>query len=387
MAKPTCVMIPGILGSSLYIQGYSGPIDPDNPYANSKLLWVNIAGMGPREWQWLTLQPDGVTPVDPKAPGPVIVGNPLGDYYGHIMKVIASWADLIAFPYDFRFDITTNGSALAKLLVAKKPALPVYLVGHSMGGLVARECYKSLKAVAKDSWVERIVTLATPHWGSWDAAAACCGAGSTADLVQTFAFTGVQLPPNRKRIFVRDAAATWPGLVEMLPSIQPNSPFVNLPQTADVWKLAWYGNASPTLTQDNLDRADAFQKALVWTLPKGLVVPVIGFRFQTIHGHPADGEDRLVTKNWPMIDVGDQNVLEVSAQYLPGIPHVYVAAGHSAITSDFRVSEALESWCVNGLPSDPTTPPDVVLPGQPNPPGTDARGFVPGMVPIPIGDP
>lgn len=72
---------------------------------------------------------------------------------------------LFSFYYDWRRPVTDNGSVLKTFL----DAIPgkVNIVGHSMGGLVARACVDKV-AGCKDK-VNKIVTAGSPHTGAVDA--------------------------------------------------------------------------------------------------------------------------------------------------------------------------------------------------------------------------
>lgn len=87
---------------------------------------------------------------------------------------VQSLADnsLIAFAYDWRQDNIKNGESLQNMLqfidgMVDGSSYKIYLVGHSMGGLVSRSY---LEIVGKaDSWhknVQLLITVATPHYGA-----------------------------------------------------------------------------------------------------------------------------------------------------------------------------------------------------------------------------
>ncbi|WP_312676848.1 alpha/beta fold hydrolase [Microbacterium sp.] len=74
---------------------------------------------------------------------------------------------LLLFPYDFRVDVRTTAEILAAEIAARlggsEQARQVVIIGHSLGGLVARHWWASLGG----SYVCReIITLGTPHRGA-----------------------------------------------------------------------------------------------------------------------------------------------------------------------------------------------------------------------------
>lgn len=90
--------------------------------------------------------------------------------------------------------VAESGAALAALLADlldewPEPVSELALVGHSMGGLVARAaCAAGLDAAPSTRWVDRahhVVTLGTPHAGSWLARAAHRGSAAAARLPET----------------------------------------------------------------------------------------------------------------------------------------------------------------------------------------------------------
>jgi pimeloyl-ACP methyl ester carboxylesterase len=100
------------------------------------------------------------------------LGSPDGETYGSRLR-----RDLGCTPVDIRYNtgrhISQNGRSLADLLEQLVAAWPVEveevaLIGHSMGGLVARSaCH--LGALESQAWTARVrhvVSLGTPHLGA-----------------------------------------------------------------------------------------------------------------------------------------------------------------------------------------------------------------------------
>jgi pimeloyl-ACP methyl ester carboxylesterase len=79
---------------------------------------------------------------------------------------------LIAFPYDWRQDCATTAQALQNMLgqlatLYGTSGYELYLVGHSMGGLVCRAYLENgLAAAAGQPPVQALITLGTPHLGA-----------------------------------------------------------------------------------------------------------------------------------------------------------------------------------------------------------------------------
>jgi pimeloyl-ACP methyl ester carboxylesterase len=135
----------------------------------------------------VALDPDALADAHPNAGGRVVVflhglmetefswrlgAGPEGETYATRLR-----RDLDCTPVEIRYNsgrhISANGLSLADLLEELAAAWPVEveslaLVGHSMGGLVARSaCYQA--AERGDSWVRRVrhvISLGTPHMGA-----------------------------------------------------------------------------------------------------------------------------------------------------------------------------------------------------------------------------
>lgn len=127
-----------------------------------------------------------------------------------IKDVVASPAAVLEFAYDWRLSVAHNADLLAKAAAAHLAAWQalsgrddarLVLVAHSMGGLLCR-------ALSDESLsdIRAVVTLGTPFDGAAKAAV-LLGSGS-----------GTPLPLPRDRL--RTAAATMPGIYELLPSYQ-----------------------------------------------------------------------------------------------------------------------------------------------------------------------
>jgi pimeloyl-ACP methyl ester carboxylesterase len=184
-----CVFVlPGIMGSQLSLPRERP--QPDN------LLWVDPAGFqGGHLMQlaWSSL------PV--RACGPVLYG-----YLPLKFALETAGYTVRCFDYDWRRDIAELGIELARR-IAIEPARQISIVGHSMGGLVARA------ALHTDAGqrVQRLITLGTPHGGSYAPVQALRG---VYPLVRRLA----QLDPGHSpEELAREVFATFHSLYQMLP--------------------------------------------------------------------------------------------------------------------------------------------------------------------------
>jgi pimeloyl-ACP methyl ester carboxylesterase len=146
--RPTLpvIFIPGLAGSQLY--------------NDNELVWLNlgheafrrvpVAGLFARpKLQALALKPDGQTPASPRyhirvgdVPGP----GPLGFYTGWLDALGAygyrRGSTLFVYTWDWRKGVEAAARDLDTVItkaLRNNPGGKVVLVGHSMGGLIARE--------------------------------------------------------------------------------------------------------------------------------------------------------------------------------------------------------------------------------------------------------
>lgn len=156
--KERVVLLPGIMGSQLAsIRGVT------------TLLWINPVIFLQGNANYLELNDAGTADRNP-----AIEAVPVGIeklVYLKIALALRQEVDLFEFPYDWRRPIEHNAGILAGCLQkwgATEPDRPFTLVGHSMGGLVARACVTRYPQVAEQH-VKRVVSLGTPYFGATNA--------------------------------------------------------------------------------------------------------------------------------------------------------------------------------------------------------------------------
>ena len=108
------------------------------------------------------------------APG-VRPQEPIWMVYGNLVKHLSSIFQVAPFPYDWRRSLAEEGERLAEDLshvldTMERSNLPVSIVAHSMGGLLAR----AMIASRPDVWQRmgknpgsRLIMLGTPNNGSY----------------------------------------------------------------------------------------------------------------------------------------------------------------------------------------------------------------------------
>lgn len=145
---PALYLLPGILGSQLGTPRAAGEppdvlwLDPDD-VVNGRLT---------------ELHPQHSAAV--RSLGPVIY-----NYLSFKLRLAAAGYRVVFHDYDWRGDVLESGRALAERLKAD-PAQQVVLIGHSMGGLMARAALVHLDRDCGPGRVRQFIGIGTPHGGA-----------------------------------------------------------------------------------------------------------------------------------------------------------------------------------------------------------------------------
>lgn len=202
-------LVPGMMGSQLS--------DRDGHHG---LLWIDPIGLAiGSDFPALRLAPDGLRDADPavriEAAGPV----PL--IYDRIalclMAAFGRSVDYLA--YDWRKSVSINGKAVGEKLARKASPhenIPIVLVAHSLGGLVAAKAidYLSEKYPTIHSRISGLVAMGTPWMGSFHGAMAMMAQGET---VRQFA-----LMTKWNEWEIASICQTFWGLSDTLPTDTPD---------------------------------------------------------------------------------------------------------------------------------------------------------------------
>jgi pimeloyl-ACP methyl ester carboxylesterase len=181
-------VLPGIMGSQLSLPRERP--EPDN------LLWLD-----PADFQrgHLLLLAWSSLPV--RTAGPVLYS-----YLPLKFALEAQGYTVRCFDFDWRRDIGELGLELSRRIAADS-ARQISLIGHSMGGLVARAALRR----ESGSKIQHLITLGAPHGGSFAPVQAVRG---VYPLVRRLA----QLDPaHSAEALARDVFATFHSLYQMLP--------------------------------------------------------------------------------------------------------------------------------------------------------------------------
>jgi pimeloyl-ACP methyl ester carboxylesterase len=182
-------VLPGIMGSQLgFMRGGHKPND---------ILWLDPIDIQLGRLVELTL-------------GETSRAVPLGAMSYTYLKITLSLRkagfDAVLLDYDWRRDVASLGKLLAHRIAADGRE-KVALVGHSMGGLVARAALTQ----SAGARVSQLITLGTPHSGSLGAIQALRG---TYTVVRKIAQMDLR---HDAEALASQVFATFPGLHELLP--------------------------------------------------------------------------------------------------------------------------------------------------------------------------
>jgi pimeloyl-ACP methyl ester carboxylesterase len=171
---PSIILLPGTMGTRLANTPDVGqPGCDDRPGGE---IWPNLFGIFSPDYsqrfRTLWLDESGTTPFnacDQINPTSVIIELQTGigssiDYYGAFIDAMQDDGyDVYPFPYDWRLDLEQVAQNLDDFIDQTVGGGPVILVGHSLGGLVARQFTLNN---ARAQQVDQVISVGTPYWGA-----------------------------------------------------------------------------------------------------------------------------------------------------------------------------------------------------------------------------
>ncbi|HSC64497.1 MAG TPA: CHAT domain-containing protein [Caldimonas sp.] len=244
--RPAVFVIPGIVGSNLKRDG--------------KRIWLGfriVNGLKLLAWD-----PATATSVEPD--------GPVGSLYGDLIERLADSHEVIPFAYDWRRPVEDEARRLGEAVDAALSAratsqLPVRIVAHSMGGLVAR----TMAIEKPETWQRmmardgaRFLMLGTPNGGSWSPMQTLSGDDTFGNALAAFG----SLFDNSG---ARKVMAGMPGFLQLQAGLL--DPALRLDRTETWQKLA--DDDMARLLEKSLWHVEGVQRAIYqWSAPPQAVL-------------------------------------------------------------------------------------------------------------------
>ncbi|GAA6136531.1 hypothetical protein NBRC116583_02780 [Arenicella sp. 4NH20-0111] len=238
--KPAMFLLPGIMGSYLKHK--------------EEEIWIDISSIAVGELKKLSIDAQDVS-----ADGPVRLS------YGKAIKYFGKIYNVIDQSFDWRLPITDSSRVFAEALkkeiqdqIDSNKRQPIYILAHSMGGLVAR----GVGIVDKELWTTllnyepgfRFVMLGTPNGGSHSIVKVLTGYHK---LVNRLAF--LDFTQSKKEVI--NLVGQFPGLVNLLPDTE-NSEWFSDTHWASLKQAASKNKAFVIPSSNNLDITKDFYRQL-----------------------------------------------------------------------------------------------------------------------------
>jgi hypothetical protein len=288
-------VLPGIMGSQLGI--VRGPGKPND------ILWLDPIDFQLGRLTDLTF--DAGTRV-------VALGAMSYSYLKLTLSLRVAGFDAVLLDYDWRRDLATLGRQLAERLAADGRE-DVALVGHSMGGLVARGAL----ACPAGRRVTRVIMLGTPNSGSLGAVQALRG---TYSVVRKLAQLDLR---HDAEFLAREVFSSFPGLHELLPARLDGCGL-------DLYDATGWPADGAGPDPDLLRAAARLGSRIAPGDARCYVI--VGCDFPT-----ATGIARVGAEFEYEYTRGGDGTVPVALAHLPGAQHGYIDCDHSELPLDDRV--------------------------------------------------
>lgn len=251
-----CYVVPGILSSELFY-------DP----ALQVKIWVDYTALSLGQVGMLRLAGGGILPGPPDG-HQMHAGGPLPDYFGVCVGLLRQQLgpygyNVEQFGYEWRMHFFPPANQLANKIRSNVTASdPCVIVGHSMGGLVARAAWVDLGQTGQQNLVKRIITLGTPHQGSY---APVWAFSVNYQAINQLVYLANVVGGNINRIHpltgfptwtpetLRDLLCTWPALYDLLPVLGSPDASADISRPMLYDRSNW--NGIPAVSQLHLDYA------------------------------------------------------------------------------------------------------------------------------------
>jgi hypothetical protein len=243
------------------------------------------------------------------------------------LRLAAAGYTVRCFDYDWRRDIAESGAVLARRL-ATEPARDLSVIGHSMGGLIARIALRSTTGPR----IQRLITLGTPHGGSYAPVQAVRG---VYPLVRRLA----QIDNvHSAEALARDVFSSFHSLYQMLP----------LDGALDLIDSRNWPSTGPQPNATLLDRVTMLQLGG----PDARISAIAGFGYET-----AVNVTRLQDDFYYRFDFTGDGTVPTTRATLDGCEAWYCQVPHNELTRSPVVHEAVLQLLADAAPQLAGAPP------------------------------
>jgi pimeloyl-ACP methyl ester carboxylesterase len=305
-----CVyIVPGIMGSQLGLPR-ERPL-PDN------LLWLDPTDISQGGLDQLIM------------PGPHVLacGPVLHTFLPMKLYLEAAGYTVRCFDYDWRRDIAETGAVLARRL-ASETARELNVIGHSMGGLVARIALQT----AVGQRIQRLITLGAPHGGSYAPVQAIRG---VYPLVRRLA----QIDPlHSAEALAREVFSSFHSMYQLLP----------LDGTLDLIDSRNWPSTGPQPNATLLDRVPMLQLGG----PDARISAIAGFGYET-----AVNVTRIDDDFFYRFDFAGDGTVPTARATLGGCEAWYCNVAHNELMRSPVVHAAVQELLTDAAPKLAGAPP------------------------------
>lgn len=334
--REAVVLLPGFMGSLLSsIRGVT------------TLLWINPLIFINGHTSYLELHESGTRDRNPE-----IEAAPIGVeklVYLKISLALRRQAELYEFPYDWRRPIEQNGDLLHDYIerwADGNPDQQFTLVGHSMGGVVAR-AYLALHPEAAEKRIKRVIMHGTPHFGVAGAISDIALGNRNMDIIAKLNDGNA---PRRLMYNMPSIYQLLPAPPELFPSSRPYPANWDLYDAA-AWRLEG-------IRQEYLDLGRQLHELLASVDPQVELIEIAGCHVDTVVEvqRSFDSDERpeynvIRTEEGP--DSGDATIPLWSA-VLPHAAVYYIQQIHRYLPKNKQVIEATLALIRGETPDLPT---------------------------------
>lgn len=303
---PRVLLLPGIMGSKL---GQRRIIFNDT-------IWIDPVDIIGGNLDKLVLRKND----DIKA-----IGVLLTAYLKLKLRLRLAGFDVDFYPFDWRKSIREIGAELAESILNETQqgdtTVPLYLVAHSMGGLVSRAALRVLDDMDKKNCVSRLVMLGTPNYGSFSPVQVFAGYHS---LVRKVA--ALDLAHSEAEL-VNNIFGTFTGLYQMLPA--PDR-FTGM----DLFQIENWPRREMGPHADLLQQAPSIHDHLAPNDER--FVLIAGVNQETVIGVHRSGDGFVFTRS-----IEGDGTVPLALARLDGIKTYFVEESHGSLPNNGDVTDAV----------------------------------------------